>query len=367
MVVSISIWVCLKMVSTPKPNGFAEHFPYENRHWTPRFSRKLTEGLALKPRTLFWSVKEFLYLSGNPQRKPGVFFGVQNVDCHFGWSDGDGQKDVDPRWFSPSPYIMALRNQCRKDATMENGTDLVAHSRRVHHIPGDWQIGQVVVVCLSRGSAPRKPWYFREKTQEVPIFFHQPALNQNFPGKFVSPPVRSDLSQVELEPPLLFLLWMEPYQGICRDKGFISQQAISCLLFSIVAVFVFVSELVLGSCLGCVGSCQECVSNVCPPAAALVGSLCPFPVPLREVPDFKPQRRPHGYVIVGVMIGQCGKSTQNRIHPNSQHIKCQHIFSHLHRMLKLVKILWTWITFVMITTTPTWAYWVTWSHFLLGR
>ena len=23
------IWVCLKMVSTPKPNGFADHYPYE--------------------------------------------------------------------------------------------------------------------------------------------------------------------------------------------------------------------------------------------------------------------------------------------------------------------------------------------------
>ena len=22
-------WVCLKMVSTPKPNGFADHYPYE--------------------------------------------------------------------------------------------------------------------------------------------------------------------------------------------------------------------------------------------------------------------------------------------------------------------------------------------------
>ena len=25
----INIWVCLKMVSTPKPNGFADHYPYE--------------------------------------------------------------------------------------------------------------------------------------------------------------------------------------------------------------------------------------------------------------------------------------------------------------------------------------------------
>ena len=29
------IWVCLKMVSTPKPNGFADHYPYEKWlfHW----------------------------------------------------------------------------------------------------------------------------------------------------------------------------------------------------------------------------------------------------------------------------------------------------------------------------------------------
>ena len=28
-------WVCLKMVSTPKPNGFADHYPYEKWlfHW----------------------------------------------------------------------------------------------------------------------------------------------------------------------------------------------------------------------------------------------------------------------------------------------------------------------------------------------
>ena len=25
----VLIWVCLKMVSTPKPNGFADHYPYE--------------------------------------------------------------------------------------------------------------------------------------------------------------------------------------------------------------------------------------------------------------------------------------------------------------------------------------------------
>ena len=24
-----AIWVCLKMVSTPKANGFADHYPYE--------------------------------------------------------------------------------------------------------------------------------------------------------------------------------------------------------------------------------------------------------------------------------------------------------------------------------------------------
>ena len=24
-----SIWVCLKMLCTPKPNGFADHYPYE--------------------------------------------------------------------------------------------------------------------------------------------------------------------------------------------------------------------------------------------------------------------------------------------------------------------------------------------------
>ena len=30
-----NIWVCLKMVSTPKPNGFADHYPYEKWlfHW----------------------------------------------------------------------------------------------------------------------------------------------------------------------------------------------------------------------------------------------------------------------------------------------------------------------------------------------
>ena len=26
--ISHAIWVCLKMVSTPKPNGFADHYPY---------------------------------------------------------------------------------------------------------------------------------------------------------------------------------------------------------------------------------------------------------------------------------------------------------------------------------------------------
>ena len=32
---SCTIWVCLKMVSTPKPNGFADHYPYEKWlfHW----------------------------------------------------------------------------------------------------------------------------------------------------------------------------------------------------------------------------------------------------------------------------------------------------------------------------------------------
>ena len=29
------IWVCLKMLCTPKPNGFADHYPYEKWlfHW----------------------------------------------------------------------------------------------------------------------------------------------------------------------------------------------------------------------------------------------------------------------------------------------------------------------------------------------
>ena len=33
--VAYGIWVCLKMVSTPKPNGFADHYPYEKWlfHW----------------------------------------------------------------------------------------------------------------------------------------------------------------------------------------------------------------------------------------------------------------------------------------------------------------------------------------------
>ena len=77
----------------------------------------------------------------------------------------------------------------------------------------------------------------------------------------MSPLLFAVIYQVELEPPLLFLLWMEPYQGICRDKGFISQHAISCLLFSIV-VSVFVSGLVLGSCLGCVGLIFFCFRDV---------------------------------------------------------------------------------------------------------
>ena len=29
------MWVCLKMLCTPKPNGFADHYPYETWlfHW----------------------------------------------------------------------------------------------------------------------------------------------------------------------------------------------------------------------------------------------------------------------------------------------------------------------------------------------
>ena len=27
-VVGFEIWVCLKMLCTPKPNGFADHYPY---------------------------------------------------------------------------------------------------------------------------------------------------------------------------------------------------------------------------------------------------------------------------------------------------------------------------------------------------
>ena len=32
---NIIIWVCLKMLCTPKPNGFADHYPYEKWlfHW----------------------------------------------------------------------------------------------------------------------------------------------------------------------------------------------------------------------------------------------------------------------------------------------------------------------------------------------
>ena len=31
----IHMWVCLKMLCTPKPNGFADHYPYEKLlfHW----------------------------------------------------------------------------------------------------------------------------------------------------------------------------------------------------------------------------------------------------------------------------------------------------------------------------------------------
>ena len=44
---SFSIWVCLKIGNTPKPNGFADHYPYEKWlfHWEyngiyPTFSDK---------------------------------------------------------------------------------------------------------------------------------------------------------------------------------------------------------------------------------------------------------------------------------------------------------------------------------------
>jgi len=235
---------------------------------------------------------------------------------------------------------------------------LVAQSRRWFHqnIPGDWQIGQVPVVYL-RGSTTRKPWYLRSNTGGS-YLFSSTGSQSELSGEAVCLPscsqwfIRSNLSH-----PFCFCFGWNPiraYVGI-RDSFPSMPFHVSCFLLLClflcqvlcwVRVWVVLGWFFLFSWCACVVLCRvvlghvKSVSPTCahlavrccvrllrfvsPPclldAAALVGSLCPFPVPLREVPDFKPQRRSHGYVIVGVMIGQCGKSTQNRIHPNSQHI-----------------------------------------------
>ena len=213
-----------------------------------------------------------------------------------------------------------------------------------------WLTNWASTGCLFEGKYYKKAMIFAFKHRRFLSFFINRLSIRTFRGSCLSPLLFAVIYQVELEPPLLFLLWMEPYQGICRDKGFISQHALLCLflcqVLCWVRVWVVLGWFFLFSWCACVVLCRvvlghvKSVSPTCahlavrccvrllrfvsPPclldAAALVGSLCPFPVPLREVPDFKPQRRSHGYVIVGVMIGQCGKSTQNRIHPNSQHI-----------------------------------------------
>jgi hypothetical protein len=42
------------------------------------------------------SVREFLYLSGNPQQKPGCFL-VSKMSIAISGDPRDGEKDVDPR------------------------------------------------------------------------------------------------------------------------------------------------------------------------------------------------------------------------------------------------------------------------------
>ena len=121
---------------------------------------------------------------------------------------------VKKRWIQgdsvPRPK-KALRNQCRKDATMENGTDLVIGFFDWHN-PGDFTIFQVTDKLgkyrLSIwGEVLQESHDISVQTQVVPIFFHQPTLNQNFPGKlFVSPPVRSDLSGRTWATPFVFAL-----------------------------------------------------------------------------------------------------------------------------------------------------------------
>ena len=188
---------------------------------------------------------------------------------------------VKKRWIQgdsvPRPK-KALRNQCRKDATMENGTDLVIGFFEWHN-PGDFTIFQVTDKLgkyrLSIwGEVLQESHDISVQTQVVPIFFINQLSIRTFRGSCLSPLLFAVIYQVELEPPLLFLLWMEPYQGICRDKGFISQHAISCLLFSIV-VSVFVSGLGLcwaeflffglfswWACLGVVWSHDRCCQAV---------------------------------------------------------------------------------------------------------
>jgi len=168
---------------------------------------------------------------------------------------------------------------------------LVAQSRRWFHqnIPGDWQIGQVPVVYL-RGSTTRKPWYLRSNTGGS-YLFSSTGSQSELSGEAVCLPscsqwfIRSNLSH-----PFCFCFGWNPiraYVGI-RDSFPSMPFHVSCFLllclflcqvlcwvrvWVVLGWFFFVFVMCLcGVVSGSVGSCQECVSNVCPPRCQMLCS-----------------------------------------------------------------------------------------------
>ena len=48
---SLKMWVCLKMLCTPKPNGFADHYPYEK--WLFHWEYTLFSDIPMLPELFF--------------------------------------------------------------------------------------------------------------------------------------------------------------------------------------------------------------------------------------------------------------------------------------------------------------------------
>ena len=71
------MWVCLKMLCTPKPNGFADHYPYEKWlfHW------EYTQHFQTNPCKILWGFTGLLCLFQETIGKKGELGELASLRC----------------------------------------------------------------------------------------------------------------------------------------------------------------------------------------------------------------------------------------------------------------------------------------------